>query len=1480
MDRCRQLARRIKGGDWLTIVVPAALIYLPLLATAPGKVGADTKTYLYLDPSRLLSDAAFIWHDRIGLGTVTHQNIGYLFPVGPFYWLNEALGVPDWVAQRLWLGSILFGAAMGVRYLLRTIGWADTAYRRGPLLVAALAYALSPYYLAYAARISVILLPWAALPWLIAFTAKAVRQSGWRYPAWFAFTVLIVGGINATALLLVGLGPLAWLCYAVFIERDATVRQALAAAARIGVLTLATSAWWIAGLFIQSTHGLPVLRYTETFKTVAESSTAPEVFRGLGYWFFYGNDKLGPWIEPSVGYTTNLWLLALSFALPITALTAAMVVRWRHRGLFAGLIMVGGLVAVGGFPWQQGSILGQLFTDFTRSDAGLSLRSTPRAVPLLALGTAVLLGAGTEAVIRRLPRLTMVLPIVLVLAVVANMPPLWTGSLVADNLQRDEDLPSYWIDAAAAIDAGDPRYRVLEVPGSDFAAYRWGNTVDPVTPGFTYRPWVARELFQYGSAQSANLLNAFDRRLHEDTFDPEALAPVARLMGVGDILVRSDLQYERYRIARPRLLWDLIGRADGLGQVTTFGPTTRNTPEAEQPLVDEIELATDPALPDPPAVAIIAVNDPVPMVRAIDARNPLLVSGDGEGVVDAAAAGILDANQILLSSAWFLGGPGPPAGIDDALARDADLLITDTNRRRAARWGTLRENSGYTEMVGELALRYDPTDQRLDVFPGSDDSTRTVTVARARNGATGATARATAWGNPVTLTPDDRPMAAIDGDPTTAWRVGAVDDPVGERLVIDIDAPVTTSSVILLQPTTLSRNRWMTAARLHFSDSEGRPTAPPVDVELDDRSRDAASGGQVVGFDRRTFQRLEVEVVATNVGELPRYDGQSSVGLAEVGIDGVATIELVRPPTDLLDTVGSAASGHRLMYLMTRLRSNPAEPVRGDPETSMRRLLTIPDPRAFSVSGSARVAALIDDQQVDATLMGASGTDPTIIATSSERLPGSLAHRASAAIDGDPATFWSSPFEQRGEVWLDFTTNDPVTFNSANLTVVADGRHSVPTRIRVQAASGGAPLATVATIDLPDIVDTERPNGTSVVEVPLGTTVSADHVRVVVEQMRQVLTKDWYSNLPVIMPVAIAEVDIDGLTMAPASGAFSSGCRDDLLTVAGQPVPVEVTGTIDDAVARRSLTVTSCDDQPLNLDSGEVVIEVADGRATGLDLDQLLLASDAGGLALATGSLPRQVPVGPPITVDSSGRVSTAGSVDGASDAYWLVQSQSWSSGFEAVVDGVDLGVPALVNGFATGWLVAEPSTTPVAFDVEWTPQRVVWGALGLSAIAAVVVLILMVLGRRRPRRAPAVTSPSLPDDPTLDLPPWSLQGSAIAMGTPAALATGVGVTLIAALNLPAGWAWLAPGLGIVAGVSLRWTRARNLPGLVAVVFLAAPAAFTVLQQYRNDYPPDFVWPAEFSRVHMLGVVALLAMGILAVRDLTQRRRTDRREEQ
>ena len=126
-----------RGRAALGYAMLAFIAYVPVLRSDPGKVAADTKQYLYLDPTRLLERAAYMWDPHIGMGTVTHQNIGYLFPMGPYYWVFDKLGAPDWVAQRLWLGSILFFAGAGVLYLLRTFGL------RGPGVVVA-AVALTP----------------------------------------------------------------------------------------------------------------------------------------------------------------------------------------------------------------------------------------------------------------------------------------------------------------------------------------------------------------------------------------------------------------------------------------------------------------------------------------------------------------------------------------------------------------------------------------------------------------------------------------------------------------------------------------------------------------------------------------------------------------------------------------------------------------------------------------------------------------------------------------------------------------------------------------------------------------------------------------------------------------------------------------------------------------------------------------------------------------------------------------------------------------------------------------------------------------------------------------------------------------------------------------------------------------------------------------------------------------------------------------
>ncbi|HWD72852.1 MAG TPA: alpha-(1-_3)-arabinofuranosyltransferase family protein, partial [Actinomycetota bacterium] len=226
----------------------AGVAYIPLLASKPGMVEADTKQYLYLNPGKLLAGASTLWDPNVGMGTVTHQNIGYLFPMGPFFWVFNAIGVPVWVAQRLWIGSLLFAAGMGMLFLVRTLAAAGTGppagatagdgtwrsavaigtnWRTPAVTVAALAFMLSPYVLQYEARISALLMPWAALPWLVAFVARALRVGGWRYPALFALVTAITGAVNATSIVYVLIAPLLWFPYAVWILREVSLRRAV-----------------------------------------------------------------------------------------------------------------------------------------------------------------------------------------------------------------------------------------------------------------------------------------------------------------------------------------------------------------------------------------------------------------------------------------------------------------------------------------------------------------------------------------------------------------------------------------------------------------------------------------------------------------------------------------------------------------------------------------------------------------------------------------------------------------------------------------------------------------------------------------------------------------------------------------------------------------------------------------------------------------------------------------------------------------------------------------------------------------------------------------------------------------------------------------------------------------------------------------------------------------------------------------------------
>lgn len=1453
-------ALRQRLREAVPTAILAVTIYVPLLLTKPGRVGADTKTYLYLDPGRMLGRAASMWDPNIGMGTVTHQNIGYLWPIGPWYWLADVAGMPDWVAQRLWLGTIMFAAGVGVRFMLKALG------QEGPHVTAAtFVYALTPYVLSLAARLSVILLPYAGLPWMIGLAALALRKGGWRYPALFGLVVATIGSVNATALILAGVGPLLWIAHEVVITREARVRDAAKTVGRIGVMTVGCSLWWLAGLWAQGGYGIDILRYTETAETVATASLSLEVLRGLGYWFFYGEDRFGPWIVPSRLYTQRIDVLLLTYVLPALGLIGASVTRFRERTFFLLLMAVGLFLAVGAHPWNDPSPAGSVVKGFLESDAGLAMRSLPRAAPLVVLAMSVFIGALVSAATRNHERWARPATAGVMILAVLSLPPLWRGQMVDSNLDHAEDIPDYWVEAAAALDAGDHGTRVFEVPGEDFASYRWGTTVDPITPGLIDRPYVARELIPYGSPPAANVLNAVDRRFQEQVTEPDSIAPMARFMGVGDISVRSDLTYERYNTPRPRRFWANLMAAPGLGEPIGFGGTERNTARPTLPLLDEQELLTPPDAEDPPKVAIVPVKHPEKIVRTASTDQPIIMAGDGEGIVDLAASGLVTGHELLFYSGTFADDPDE---LRAQLDHDAALVLTDTNRREARRWGTVRDNTGITERPGQKPLRVDPKDQRLELFPDANDDAFTVKDVQG-----GVWAEATSYGNSVSLTPEDDPVNAVDGDRGTSWRIGGFSSATGEALRLTYKDPVTTDHLTLLQAIGGPRNRFITQVEVSLDGRE------PFTVELGDESHteDPASDGQRVDFDEQTFSTVDIKVTETDPGKLRRYDGISSVGFAEVGVvdksgDRPVADDVIRLPTDLLDTAGKASIANQLAIVLTRQRVAGTVAVRSDPERAMARTFSLPDERSFDLVGQVRLSNSAADPVVDQALGLPDAQHGGVTASSKRRLPGGLENRAMNAIDDDPDTWYSPGFlGQQGE-YLSYEVPKPITFSSMDLTVLNDGRHSVPRVLRLEVDGKVAQR-----IELPDIGDQKEQNGRHTFPVKLDKPVTGKKIALVVEDspdaVRDVKTLDWFTSNPLITPVGIVDLGIDGLEAPPTPERLDDSCRTDLVTVDGKGVSVSLVGTTDDLLAGLPIDLVACDDEPLDLPAGHTILRTAEGRDTGFDIDRLVLRSAPGGKAeTREGPLvdPEDQEPRPDMKVTAEGRTSVDISVPKADHDFWLVLGQSYNQGWHATADGRDLGPPTLVNGYANGWKV--PAGTDIALHAEWTPQKVVWGMIATS-LAFVVLALALVLW---PRRRRAVAG-DVPDDARSWVPldqrpsmPLALSWDRVCRytGPTPSLFAWVGGTVAA---LVVGFALTGPigglVLGLAAAITLRLPRSRPLLTVGGPLILLLTIGWMTGEQLFRELPPGFDWPTYFEGAQEPAWIAVLLLLLDAVVD-------------
>ena len=129
------------GERRCTVLLWTVYVALALFTFAEkwGQTTSDTRLELTEKPAGYLAGTFSLWNPTVSLGELQNQAYGYLFPQGSFYALVEWIGMPGWVAQRLWSVLVLLVACEGVRRLARALGtgpWAAAA--------AGLAYGLTP----------------------------------------------------------------------------------------------------------------------------------------------------------------------------------------------------------------------------------------------------------------------------------------------------------------------------------------------------------------------------------------------------------------------------------------------------------------------------------------------------------------------------------------------------------------------------------------------------------------------------------------------------------------------------------------------------------------------------------------------------------------------------------------------------------------------------------------------------------------------------------------------------------------------------------------------------------------------------------------------------------------------------------------------------------------------------------------------------------------------------------------------------------------------------------------------------------------------------------------------------------------------------------------------------------------------------------------------------------------------------------------
>ncbi len=929
----------------------------------PGFLMADTKFDLVAAPGQLLADAAHLWDPSGNFGQLQNQAYGYLWPMGPFFWLGEAVGMPGWVVQRMWLAVVLVVAFLGLALLARVMGIrSDLA-----CLMAGFAYALSPRMLSTLGPISIEAWPSALAPWvLLPLVLGSRRGSPVRAAALSALAVGMVGGVNAAATAAVlPLGAL-WL-----LTREGGPRRR-ALLLWWPVFTAMATAWWLVPLFTLGAYSPPFLDFIESASVTTFPATPFDALRGTTAWV--------PYVDPGWGAGTSLvsqgYLVLNSGIVLVVGLAGIATRATPHRRFLALALLVGLLLSMLGHQgatagWGAG-VLGDLL------DGPLApLRNIHKFDPVvrvpLVLGLAWAMEHAARGATRQ--RLEVAgrswpvstrwpLTIATALAIAGSTMPAALGALAPSDPVLTT--PDYWEEAVTWLDEEGPERSgatALYAPGTGFGTYRWGEPRDEPFQYLGEHDWAVRNAIPLTPPGTIRYLDALERRLSRGERSP-SLAAGLRRAGVGFVVIRNDLA-PGPDVPDPVLVRQAVSESPGLRRVRTFGPEVGGEPVLETE--DDRRLVVNGGWQTRRRAVEVweVVDQPGP---AVAAGEPTVLVGGPEDVLGSLEAGVL-------------GDVPTRLGLDTPTSSrpQGGVVLTDGLVDRERTFG--RVHDAYSQALAPGAERSTGNPVADYDLPGWE-GWRTRARLEGARAVRASSSRADAAQNGG-ADPASAPYAAVDGDPDTAWRASPDrGGPAWWR--IDLEEPRRGGAVTLSAPADAPER-----VRVGVVTSAGR--GGEAELLRGGTARLALPPGE--------SRWLRVEEQEPRTGRL---------SLEEVGLPGLRVRRpLVLPPVPeawgepdrvLLRALGDARTGCIAVAGRTPCRESQAH----EPEErrTLDRVVTLPGQQRYAAGLEVRGLAgpELESLVQEGQLVSASGSSVG---------PRDLRAAGLAALDGDPGTTWT-----------------------------------------------------------------------------------------------------------------------------------------------------------------------------------------------------------------------------------------------------------------------------------------------------------------------------------------------------------------------------------------------------------------------------------------------------------------------------------------